>query len=82
MKPPNEMGPGAATPKPQNIAFVSNAVFLYSEHYQHGNQNEQWLVVPRTAVEDAIETAIDWLDRIDQQSDCQCGKAEVPENAL
>lgn len=75
-------GPGGGTPEPQNIAFLSNAVFLYSEHYQHGNPNEQWLALPRTMFEAVIEAAIDHLDAIDCHVRQSSSTAEAPENAL
>ena len=75
-------GPGAGTPEPPNIAFLGNAVFLYSEHYEHGNPNEQWLALPRTMFEAMIEAAIDQLDVIDSHVRQSSRKAEAPENAL
>lgn len=86
MKPPDtthkKMGPGGSTPEPRCIALEAIAVSFYANRWPYGNQNEQWLAVPRSVVELAIDTAIDWLDLIDRLAPCQPEGEIVPENAL
>ena len=75
-------GAGVAAPSPDTIAFSTTALSQYIGSHASGNQNEQLLVVPRALVEDAIQSAIDWLDAVDRSAEQADGKAEAPENAL
>jgi len=79
MKPPNETGAGAATPDPQAIAMLATAISTYSANGLQCNTNEQWLAVPRTVVELAIDIGLDWLDLTDRMAGQQ---EQLPENAL
>lgn len=84
MKPPNLMksGGGAPTPTPDAITVEATAIPMYLGPRGESNTNEQWLALPRSTVEFAIQSAIDWLDLIDRRSLESDGIAQTPENAL
>lgn len=81
MQPKTKMGSGTASPEPKCIAFLANALSTYPRTATDSNMNEQWLTVPRSVVELAIDIAIDWLDLTDRLRDETNSKAEAPENA-
>lgn len=45
------------------------AAAIYAVNAPAGKPQEPWLAIPRAAVEQAVESAIAWLDRIDGDSD-------------
>ncbi len=79
---PKENGAGAPTPSPDTTAYSATVIPYYSANHTSGNPNEPSLVVPRALVEDAIQSAIDWLDAVDRSAEQADGEAEAPENAV